>query len=88
MLLKESIIGLYYKSFTIVIYNHNGSSLYYKTTILADLVLAMNIIYYRKVQTEAYHYNRKTFVVQITDWINLWVNAIKLFFFLENFGTK
>jgi hypothetical protein len=29
--------GLYYKSFTIVIYNGNDSHLYYKTMILANL---------------------------------------------------
>ncbi len=29
--------GLYYKYFTIVIYDRNGNVLYYKTTILANL---------------------------------------------------
>ncbi len=32
-LLKKSTSGLYYKCFTIVIYNHNDSGQYYKTTI-------------------------------------------------------
>ncbi len=31
---QESPFGLYYKSFTIVIYDRNNSGQYYKTTIL------------------------------------------------------
>jgi hypothetical protein len=41
----ETSSGLYYKYFTIVIYNHNDSGLYYKTTILAKLALARIINY-------------------------------------------
>ncbi len=55
--------GLYYKSFTIVIYNRNDNGLYYKTmivanlativanltTIVANLALARSVNYDRKV---------------------------------------
>ncbi len=37
--------GLYYKSFTILTYNRNDSSLYYKTTILANLALDRSVNY-------------------------------------------
>jgi hypothetical protein len=33
-LLKKSTSGLYYKCFTIVIYDHDDSGQYYKTTIM------------------------------------------------------
>jgi hypothetical protein len=36
---------LYYKCFTIVIYNCNDSGLYYKTMIITNLALAMIINY-------------------------------------------
>ncbi len=36
---------LYYKSFTIIIYNHNDSGLYYKTMIQANLPIARSINY-------------------------------------------
>jgi hypothetical protein len=48
--------GLYYKSFMIVISDHNDNGLYYKTTIIANLTmivanlaLARSINYDRKV---------------------------------------
>jgi hypothetical protein len=41
--------GLYYKCFTIVIYDHNDNGLYYKTTILANLALAKSVNYDHKV---------------------------------------
>ncbi len=41
--------GLYYKSFTIVIYDRNDNGLYYKTTIVANLALARSVNYDRKV---------------------------------------
>ncbi len=31
-------LGLHYKSFTIVIYNHNDSGQYYKTIMMKDLL--------------------------------------------------
>jgi hypothetical protein len=60
--------GLYYKSFTIVIYDRNDNDLYYKTIIVANLALARSVNYNRK--TEAYLYERKlrsqTLIVQAT----------------------
>ncbi len=41
--------GLYYKSFMIVIYNHNNNTLYCKTTIVSNLALARRVNYNRKV---------------------------------------
>ncbi len=35
----DSNCGLYYKSLTIVLYNHNDNGLYYKTTIVANLTI-------------------------------------------------
>jgi hypothetical protein len=35
-----NISGLYYKSFTIVIYDHNDNGLYYISMIVANLALA------------------------------------------------
>ncbi len=37
--------GLYYKCFTIVIYDHNDNGLYYKTALVTNLALAMIINY-------------------------------------------
>jgi hypothetical protein len=47
--------GLYYKSFTIVIYNRNDNGLFYKTTILANLALARSVNYDRKVCCKLKH---------------------------------
>jgi hypothetical protein len=41
--------GLYYKSFTIVIYYCNDSGLYYKTMILANQALSRSVNYEHKV---------------------------------------
>jgi hypothetical protein len=43
------ISGLYFKSFTIAIYNRNDNGLYYKTMIVAKLALARSINYDCKV---------------------------------------
>jgi hypothetical protein len=43
------ISGLYYKSFTIAIYNHNDNGLYYKIMIVANLALDRSIYYDCKV---------------------------------------
>jgi hypothetical protein len=47
--LNANISGLYYKSFIIVTYDHDDSSLYYKTKILANLALARSVNYDHKV---------------------------------------
>jgi hypothetical protein len=49
------ISGLYYKSFTIAIYNSNDNGLYYKTMIVANLVLARSINYNCKVRCKLKH---------------------------------
>ncbi len=49
------ISGLYYKSFTIVIYDRNDNSLYYKTMIVANLALARSIHYDLKVCCKLKH---------------------------------
>ncbi len=46
---SDTICGLYYKSFTIVIYDHDDNGLYYKTGIIANLALARSLNYDRKV---------------------------------------
>jgi hypothetical protein len=51
--------GLYYKSFTIVIYNRNDNGLYYKTTIVANLALARSVNYNCKVRCKL----KRTFMV-------------------------
>ena len=71
--------GLYYKSFTIIIYNRNDNGLYYKTmivanltTIVANLALARNINYDCKVCCKLkctftiVNYDPKPFIVQTT----------------------
>jgi hypothetical protein len=45
----KGISGLYYNSFTIVIYDSNDNGLNYKTTNVANLVLARSVNYDRKV---------------------------------------
>ena len=59
------ISGLYYKSFTIVIYNYNDSAIviydhndngqYYKTMILGNLTLAGSVNYDCKVHCKLKH---------------------------------
>ncbi len=84
--------GLYYKSFTIVIYDRNDNGLYYKTTIeanltmiVAKLALARSINYDRKVCCKLKHtftivnYDPKPFIVQFTE-----LNALKLFFIVTD----
>ncbi len=44
-----AISGLYYKSFTIVIYDCNDNGLYYKTMIIANLALARSVSYDHKL---------------------------------------
>ncbi len=58
--------GLYYKSFSIVTYNRNDSSLYYKTTILANLTLARSVNHDHDPANWSIPYDRKTFRVQAT----------------------
>jgi hypothetical protein len=71
--------GLYYKIFTIVIYNRNDNGLYYKTTIVANLTtivanlaLARSINYDRKVRCKLkrtfmiVNYDPKPFILQAT----------------------
>ncbi len=48
--------GLYCKSFTIIIYDHNDNGLYYKTTIVANLTLARSINYNHKVRCKLKRY--------------------------------
>jgi hypothetical protein len=70
--------GLYYKSFTIVIYNHNDNGLYYKTTIIANLTtivanlaLARSVNYNHKVRYKLKHtfvivnYDPKSFIERV-----------------------
>jgi hypothetical protein len=70
---------LYYKSFAIVIYDHNDNSLYYKTTIVANLTtiignlaLARSVNYNHKVHWKLkrtlmiINYNPKPFIVLAT----------------------
>jgi hypothetical protein len=47
--------GLYYKSFTVVIYNLNDNGLYYKTMIVANLALARCVNYDHKVCCKLKH---------------------------------
>jgi hypothetical protein len=69
--------GLYYKSFTIVIYDHNDNGLYYKTkivanltTVVAKLALARIVNYDDKVCCKLkrtftiVNYDHKPFIVQ------------------------
>ncbi len=77
--------GLYYKSFTILIYDRNDNGLYYKTTILANLTMiianlalarSINNNYNCKVCCKLKHtfmivnYKPKPFIVQATDGKN------------------
>jgi hypothetical protein len=61
--------GLYDKRFMIIIYNHNDSGLYHKTTILANLALARSIRYDHEACYELKYtftivsYDRKTIIV-------------------------
>ncbi len=61
--LRGKTCGLYYKSFTIVIYYHNDNGLYYKTTIVANLALARSVNYNRKVSCKL----KRTFTIVIYD---------------------
>ncbi len=71
--------GLYYKSFTVIVYDCNDNGLYYKTTIIvnltmivANLALARSVNYDHKVCCKLKHtftivnYNPKPFIVQAT----------------------
>jgi hypothetical protein len=66
--------GLFYKSFTIVIYNCNDSSQYYNSITMIvsyapnlTLALASVVNYDRKWRSKLRHnYDRKTFKVQAT----------------------
>jgi hypothetical protein len=64
--------GLYYKSFTIIIYDCNDNGLYYKTTIVANLAIGRRVNYDCKVRCKLKHtftivnYNPKPFIVQAT----------------------
>ncbi len=49
-LYKIANSGLYYKSFMIVIYDHNDRGLYYKLMILANLTLARSVNYYHNLR--------------------------------------
>ncbi len=49
------ISGLYYKSFTIVIYIYNDNGLYYKSTIIANLALARRVNYDCKARCKLKH---------------------------------
>jgi len=71
--------GLYYKSFRIVIYDHNDNGLYYKgttvanlTTIVANLALSRSVNYDRKVHWKStfmiINYDTKPFIVQANGW--------------------
>ncbi len=84
--------GLYYKSFTIIIYDCNDNVLYYKTMIvvyltmiIANLALAKSVNYDPKVCCKMkrtftiVNYDPKPFIVQTTD-----VNVIKLFSFIKD----
>ncbi len=51
--------GLYYISFTIVIYDHNDNGLYYKTMIIANLALARSVNYDGKVHCKL----KRTFTI-------------------------
>jgi hypothetical protein len=53
------ISGLYYKSFTIIIYNRNDNDLYYKTMIVANLSLARSVNYDCKVRCKL----KRTFTI-------------------------
>ncbi len=80
--------GLYYKSFTIIIYDCNDNGLYYKTMIvahltmiIATLALARGINYDRKVSCKLKHtftiinYGSKPFIVQATGLNNFAINC-------------
>jgi len=89
---QERTCGLYYKSFTIVIHEHNNNGLYYKTTIIAYLAtiiailaLARSVNYICKVRCKPkctfmiVNYDTKPFIVQATRG-----NFIKLFTAIKN----
>ncbi len=74
-----AISGLYYKSFTIVIYDRNDNGLYLKTTIVANLtmivanlVLARSVNYDHKLHCKLkctftiVNYDPKPFIVEAT----------------------
>ncbi len=68
--------GLYYKSFTVVTYSRNDSSLYNKTTMVASVAMAWSVNYNRKVlKRTLVYYDRKIFIVQAVG-----LNLVKLFF--------
>jgi hypothetical protein len=48
-MLPPTGVGLYYKSFMIIIYDCNDNGLYYKTMIVANLALARSVNYDCKV---------------------------------------
>ncbi len=92
MFCEIDISGLYYKIFTIIIYDRNDNGLYYKTmiianltTIIANLALAKSINYDPTVCCKMKHtftiinYDPKPFIVQATG-----VNVIKLFSFIAD----
>ncbi len=69
----KAVLKDLYKSFTIVINDHNDNGLYYETTIVANLVLARSVNYNHKVCCKLNHtftilnYDPKPFIVQATD---------------------
>ncbi len=73
--------GLYYKSFIIIIYNHNVNGHYYITTIIANLALARSIYYDCKVCCKLKHTftiincDPKPFIVQATGPNNFAINC-------------
>ncbi len=56
----EQQIGLYYKCFTLLIYDCNGNCLYYKTTILFNLAIARSINYDHMVMLQIVAYFSST----------------------------
>ncbi len=75
---------MYYKSFTIIIYDRNDNGLYYKTTIVANLALARSVNYDCKVRCKLkrtfmiLNYDPKLFIV-LAPGVTL-----KLLFFLRH----
>jgi hypothetical protein len=55
-ILKMLTSGLFYKGFTIVIYDRNGNGLYYTTMFLTNSVLARSVDYDSKVALQKIAY--------------------------------
>ncbi len=85
--------GLYYKSFTIVIYDNIDSGQYYKTMIMivsyaphSTLALSSIVNYDRKWRHNLEHHLLmivKTFIVQATERITNWKNGTTYFCAME-----